>query len=128
MDIEKISSVVTSICAAVVLLTPLVKALSTWHIALRKTSKPDTKAITRKAQTSTESVQKTDDAPWYKRLGFSGWLSIVGVLSTALIAFFGLSILFQLARSDAPLTVGAAAQMVLAASFLIVSMLKEWKP
>jgi hypothetical protein len=128
MDMEKISSVVTSICAAVVLLTPMVKAFSTWHIALRKMAKPETKAITRKAQTSTESVQKADDAPWYKRLGFAGWLSIVGVISTALIAFFGLSILVQLSTSDAPLTSGTAAQIVLAGSFLIVALLKEWKP
>jgi hypothetical protein len=127
MDMEKISSVVTSICAAVVLLTPLVKALSTWHIALRKMSKPDTKAMTRKAQTSNASIQPLPEPRWYRQIGFLGWVSLVGLVCVSLVAIMCLRMLFDLAQSEAPLTTGTAAKIVVAAVFLIVGLMKEWR-
>lgn len=40
MDVSSFSGSIIGVCSGLALLTPLIKALSQWHVALRKTNKP----------------------------------------------------------------------------------------
>jgi hypothetical protein len=71
MDTPSISTGIITVCTGLALLTPLVKALSQWHIALRKASKPDKTATALQSQSSTESQTSTI------RVGRSVWLHLI---------------------------------------------------
>ena len=125
MDTPSISTTVIAVCTGLALLTPLVKAVSQWHIALRKTSKGDKAATTRQSQTFAAS--QTEESPWYRRIGFSGWTVLLGSLCTAAMSFLGIYILHRLSNSSDPLTSGIAAQIITGAVFITIGFLKEWK-
>jgi hypothetical protein len=111
----------TAICAALALLTPLVKAFSQWHLGLRKLQKP-----TRGA--AAPAIPPSDPViPWYKRPGSSGWFALFGLLLTSTMAFLGIYLLGELCRSEVPVTTGSVALIAVGSLAVVIGFLKEWK-
>lgn len=120
MDIATISTIIVSSCAGLAALTPLIKAISHWHINVKKMSKTETTRTTRQSQTSTESQQ--DERPWWRRPGLLGWFEIIVSLFMLFVCLGGLYMLQGLMLLNEPLTTGRMAQIGAACVFVLIGL------
>lgn len=78
MDIPGFSSGIIAVCSGLALLTPLIKALSQWHVALRKTKRPVDPSATGQQQIA---ITDLTGSRWSRMSGFER-LSAVSNLVT----------------------------------------------
>jgi hypothetical protein len=105
-----INTGIIALIGSLALLTPLVKAISQWHITLRKMSKPDTAATATQSHLSQESKK-----PSLLRSLMDDLVIFSVLLINSVMVVFGLWLFSQLIVSTSPLTTSSAAMIAMAA-------------
>mgnify|MGYP000473376688 CR=1 FL=1 len=112
METPNISTEVAAIVGGLVLLTPLIKAISHWHIEFKKISAKEKDATARQSQISQGEVSGR---------GFR----VVVLVNSFIGGLLGLFLLIQQSMDSGPVTKGSIAGTVLAVIYIYFGWVKK---